>query len=94
MRMKASDSSRIQPDAELAAAILACFATGKERMTLSPTEIAQRVAGTDWHTALGRIRRVTLALAREGSVVIYRKGKPVDPDNFKGVYRVGLPRHD
>ncbi len=25
---------------------------------------------------------------------IYRKGKPVDPEDFKGVYRLGLPRRD
>ncbi len=40
------------------------------------------------------IRRVAVRLAQEGRVVIYRKGKPVDPDNFKGVYRIGLPRQD
>jgi hypothetical protein len=26
--------------------------------------------------------------------VIYRKGKPVDPLDFRGVYRLGLPRQD
>jgi len=26
--------------------------------------------------------------------VIYRKGKPADPNDFRGVYRLGLPRHD
>jgi hypothetical protein len=26
--------------------------------------------------------------------VIYRKGKPVDPADFKGVYRLGLPRQE
>ena len=40
------------------------------------------------------IRRVAVRLAHEGRVVIYRKGKPADPDNFKGVYRIGLPRQD
>jgi len=24
--------------------------------------------------------------------VIYRKGKPADPDDFKGIYRLGLPK--
>jgi len=33
-------------------------------------------------------------LAQAGRLVIYRKGKPVDPLDFKGVYRLGLPRHD
>jgi hypothetical protein len=30
-------------------------------------------------------------LAKDGVIAIYRKGKPVDPDTFKGVYRIGLP---
>ena len=33
-------------------------------------------------------------LARAGRLVIYRKGKPADPDDFRGVYRIGLPRGD
>ena len=37
------------------------------------------------------VRRVAQNLAREGRIAIYRKGKPVDPDNFKGVIRLGLP---
>ncbi len=35
-----------------------------------------------------------MALAQGGRLVIYRKGKPVDPNDFRGVYRLGLPRHD
>ena len=26
--------------------------------------------------------------------LVYRKGKPADPNDFRGVYRLGLPRHD
>ena len=40
------------------------------------------------------VRRVAVRLAHEGKVVIYRKGEPVSPDDFKGVYRIGLPRQD
>ncbi len=29
-----------------------------------------------------------------GRLVIYRKGKPADPSDFRGVYRLGLPRQD
>jgi hypothetical protein len=32
-----------------------------------------------------------VALARAGKIVIYRKGTPVDPDDFRGVYRLGAP---
>ncbi len=30
-------------------------------------------------------------LATEGKVLIRRKGKIVDPDDFRGIYRIGLP---
>ena len=36
-------------------------------------------------------RRSAVKLSLEGRIVIYRKGKPVDPNDFKGVYRLGLP---
>jgi hypothetical protein len=28
---------------------------------------------------------------KAGRIVILRKGRPVDPDDFKGVYRLSLP---
>jgi Protein of unknown function (DUF3253) len=72
--------------------ILSASAAGK---TISPEEVARAIAGdTDWHTQLTAVRRAAVALALAGQVVIYRKGKPVDPTDFKGVYRLGLPRLD
>jgi len=62
--------------------------------TLSAPEIAQAVAAGDWHPLLSPIRASAIELARAGRVVIYRKGKPADPDDFRGVYRLGLPHHD
>jgi hypothetical protein len=32
-------------------------------------------------------RRIAVRLANEGRLVITRKGKPVDPNDFRGVYR-------
>jgi hypothetical protein len=37
---------------------------------------------------------VAVRLALDGRITIYRKGKPVDPNDFKGVYRLGLTRQD
>ncbi len=63
--------------------------------TLSAPEIAHAIAGDgDWHALLTPIRRVAVDLAQAGRLVIYRKGKPVDPADFRGVYRLGLPRQD
>lgn len=66
-----------------------------ERKTLGAPEIAHAIAnGGDWHALLTPIRRAAVALAQSGRLVIYRHGKPVDPNDFRGVYRLGLPRQD
>lgn len=65
--------------------------------TICPTEAARALAGDAagdlaWREWLPKVRSAAVHLAREGKIVIYRKGKPVDPDNFRGVIRLGLPR--
>lgn len=63
--------------------------------TLSAPELAQAIAAeADWRSLLMPIRRAAVAMAQSGRLVIYRKGKPADPLDFRGVYRVGLPRLD
>lgn len=63
--------------------------------TLSAPEIAHAIEPLgDWHGLLAPIRRAAVTLAHAGRVIIYRKGKPADPDDFRGVYRIGLPRLD
>jgi hypothetical protein len=67
----------------------------RARATLSAPEIAHAIAPEgDWHGLLMPIRRAAVALAQAGRLVIYRKGKPADPNDFRGVYRLGLPRQD
>ena len=64
--------------------------------SLSAPEIAQLIApDDDWHAQLTPIRRAAVTMMLEGRLVIYRKGKPVeDPEDFRGVYRLGLPKDD
>jgi hypothetical protein len=63
--------------------------------TLSAPELAHAIAPDgDWHGLLMPIRRAAVAMAMAGRLVIYRKGKPADPTDFRGVYRLGLPRQD
>jgi hypothetical protein len=77
--------------------ILALCAERGADKTICPTEAAKAVAtlrgGDDlaWRDLLVFVRRAAVALAKTGRLVIYRKGKPVDPDDFRGVYRLGLP---
>ena len=65
--------------------------------TLDPTEVARALGGShpdQWGPRMQPVRRVAVALAEQGRVVILRKGKPADPRDFKGVYRLTAPRHD
>jgi len=63
--------------------------------TVSPTDVARALKpGAEWHVLMPAVRRAAVGLALAGHLVIYRKGKAVDPNDFKGVYRLGLPRHD
>ncbi|MFC3694228.1 DUF3253 domain-containing protein [Chenggangzhangella methanolivorans] len=69
-----------------------------EGKTICPTEAAKAAAGQrgedDWQARLPGVKAAAVRLARRGSVSIYRKGKPVDPEDFKGIYRIGLPQTD
>jgi hypothetical protein len=76
-----------------------CAAVGPQK-SIDPTEAAKFFAqgnGEDelaWRHHLHKVRRSAVALAVEGRLVILRKGKPVDPKDFRGVYRLSLPRGD
>ena len=77
-------------EAEVEAAIRAALA-GAAR-TIDPAVPAQAlVREGEWQVMLPLVRRVAIRLAGEGVIGIYRKGKPVDPANFRGVYRLGPP---
>jgi hypothetical protein len=87
-------------DPNLAQTILSlCNAAGPQK-TICPTDAAKAFAeqqGEDdlaWRHHLTQVRRHAVALAMEGRLVVYRKGKPVDPEDFRGVYRLGIPRGD
>ena len=65
--------------------------------TICPIDAAKALAdarGEDelgWRSHLTAVRRTAVKLALEGKLVIYRKGKAVDPNDFRGVYRLGAP---
>jgi hypothetical protein len=68
--------------------------------SIDPTAAAKAFAATRgedelaWRHWLTHVRSTAIGLARKGRLVIYRKGKPADPDDFRGVYRLGLPRSE
>jgi len=81
--------------ADIEAAILRLLGEIPSGKTISPADVANALMpGPQWHVLIPGVRRVAVRLALDGSLVIYRKGKAVDPNDFKGVYRLGLPRQD
>jgi hypothetical protein len=68
--------------------LLGRLAPGK---SLSPEDVARAADPEGWRRLLGQVRATSVGLARQGRLVITRHGKPADPEQFKGVYRLRLP---
>ena len=68
--------------------LLAGQAPGK---SISPEEVARAVDPDAWRRQLSHVRGTAVALARQGRLTITRHGKPADPEEFKGVWRMRLP---
>ncbi|MBR3190785.1 DUF3253 domain-containing protein [Bosea sp. (in: a-proteobacteria)] len=84
-------------DDELAETILRLAAERGDERTLGPMDVARRLGGDHpegWGPLMQPIRRVAVQLMKDGRLVITRKGRPVDPDDFRGVYRLRLPGHE
>jgi Protein of unknown function (DUF3253) len=81
----------------LAAIIVDLCARAAVGRTICPTDAAKAFADAHgenelgWRSHLTAVRRASVRLALEGRLVIYRKGKVVDPNDFRGVYRLGAP---
>jgi hypothetical protein len=79
--------------AEIEEVLLRLLTQSGAGRTVNPTDVARALEpGPNWHLLMPAVRRAAVALALAGRLVIYRKGKPVDPTEFKGVYRLGPPR--
>lgn len=84
-------------DEDLAETILRLAAERGDERTLGPMDVARALGGDHpdgWGPLMQPIRRVAVQLMKDGRLVITRKGRPVDPDDFRGVYRLRLPGPD
>ena len=75
-------------DEAVAEKILELVDAAGEEGRVRPEDVAMAILDTEWQTLLKRIRRQAIHFAHEGRVTILRKGKPADPDDFRGVYRL------
>ncbi len=81
-----------EPTAHIEETMLALVAARYPGRTICPSEVARAIAGDHpdaWGKMMQPVRKAAIRLMKQGRVVILRKGKPVDPDAFKGVYRIG-----
>jgi hypothetical protein len=77
----------------LRTAILDLLKSQQPGKSISPTEAARSLTGSDeqqWSRLMKPLRAVAVEMARNGEIVILRKGKPADPSAFRGVYRLAL----
>lgn len=81
-------------DAAIETAMLRLVAERGAEKTVCPSEVARALGGPHpdgWGPLMQPVRRVAVRLAHAGRIAILRKGKPVDPDDFRGIYRLSLP---
>ena len=81
-------SAPTSPIEETTFALLAEREPGK---TICPSEVARALDAEGWRRLLPQVKATAVGLARAGRLEITRHGKAVDPNAFKGVYRLRLP---
>lgn len=59
--------------------------------TICPSEVLDHDSKQD-KVLMEAVRRAAIELAHQELIVITQKGKPIDPDNFKGPIRLKLKR--
>ena len=64
----------------------------RDSESISPNDIAKAIDRENWQRELPKVRAVVVGLARQGRVELLRKGKPVQPDGLKGIYRLRLAK--
>lgn len=86
-----SESEKKPAENPVRDAILSLIAERGEAKTICPTDAARAVSPEHWRKLLKDVRAEAVRLAEAGEISIYRKGKPVDHTDFRGVYRLGPP---
>ena len=86
--------SALSPEA-IEETILRLVAERGAGKTICPSEAARALGGPHpdgWGPLMKPVRAASVRLAHQGKLSILRKGRAVDPDDFRGVYRLALPQ--
>lgn len=87
--MSRKKKGRISDEMVVEMILQLCAAEGEEGQ-IRPEDVAMELKPEDWQSLLKRIRLTSRQLAEMKHIHILRKGKPADPDDFKGVYRLRI----
>lgn len=69
--------------------ILELLAAARPGRSISPEEVARALDDENWRQRLPQVRAAAQALARAGRLAILRRGKVVNPEELRGVWRLG-----
>lgn len=85
---RTSKKQKISDEAVVETILQLCAAD--EDGVVRPEDVAMELYPEDWQSLTKRIRLIARQLAEAGHIIILRKGQPVDPNDFKGVYRLQI----
>lgn len=68
--------------------LLGLLSQVRNQESINPNDVAKAVNPEGWRRELPKVRAVAIGLARQGKIEILRKGKPADPDDVRGIYRL------
>ena len=88
-KQQTNKKNRVSDEAIYDRILAMCGEAGSEK-SIKPEQIAQSLLEFDWQSLIKRVRRAAVQVANAGYIHIMRKGKPADPDDFKGLYKVRL----
>lgn len=80
---------KISDEAIVETILQLCAAAGPESQ-VRPEDVAMEIYPEEWQSLTKRIRLAARQLTEAGHIEILRKGQPVDPNDFKGVYRLRI----
>ncbi|WP_439580400.1 DUF3253 domain-containing protein [Elioraea sp.] len=69
-----------------------CAERGAGR-SICPSDVARAIAGPDetrWRLLMHPVREAAFRLAREGRIQVLRKGRPIPPEQARGVIRLAI----
>ena len=79
--------------ASIEATILRLCAERGPGKSICPSEVARALAGPDetaWRLLMRPVREAAFRLAREGRLQVLRKGRPIPPEQARGVIRLAV----